>query len=66
MKVEENTTSQEEAQQIIDQVYQEKPKGLLPGQDHEDELDYMGAAIFGVFKKGFQWIVGFFAKHKDS
>ena len=60
--MEENTNNQELLQQAADQLAEEKPKGLLPGQEHEDELDYMGAAIFGIIKKGFLFIQHFFVK----
>jgi hypothetical protein len=56
--VEEN--NQEVPQQTAQQPIQEKPTGLLPGQEHEDELDYLGAALFGLVKKGFGWVKHFF------
>jgi hypothetical protein len=60
--VEENINTQEAAQQPAEQIYEEKPKGLLPGQDHEDELDYLGGALFGIIKNIFKWIGHFFVK----
>jgi hypothetical protein len=53
--------NQSAPQQTVQQPNQDNPKGLLPGQEHEDELDYMGGALFGLAKSGFKWIKQFFA-----
>jgi len=45
------------------QSEQDNPKVLMPGQDHEDELDYIGGALFNGAKKGWEWIKQLFA-HK--
>lgn len=54
--MEENTQSQQAQQSTAQQPTQDKPKGLMPGQEREDELDYMGRAFFGFIQKGFEWI----------
>lgn len=55
----------EEQNQVPQQQESEqKSKGLLPGQEHEDELDYMGAAMFRIFGKGFSWIKNLISPRK--
>ena len=48
-------------QPTTQQPDQDKPKGLMPGQEHEDELDYMGGALFNLGKKGWEWIKQMFS-----
>jgi len=40
---------------------QEKSKGLMPGQEHEDELDLVGAALVEALNKVIEWIKHLFA-----
>lgn len=42
----------------------EQKKGLMPGQEQEDELDYMGAALFALIGKGFAWVKNLISPHK--
>lgn len=60
--MEENTNIQEVPQQNVQQLTEDKPKGLMPGQEHEDELDYIGAALFKLAKNGFGWMKHLFTK----
>lgn len=56
----------EQEQSPQQQESEQKSKGLLPGQDHEDELDYMGAAMFGLFGKGFAWFKNLISPKKPQ
>ena len=47
-----------------EQIAQEKPTGLMPGQDHEDDLDFFGAVLFAFFKNFFSWIKRLFSVKK--
>lgn len=62
--MEENTNIQENQQEVDEQPVEEKPKGLMPGQEHEDELDYMGGALFALVGNAFNWIKQFFVPKK--
>lgn len=61
--MEENTNTTETQPTPEQQPTQQKPV-LMPGQEHEDELDYMGGALFGILGKGFNWIKNLFQQHK--
>jgi len=70
--VEETTNTQQqisqqqtpEQNQAPQQPEPERKKGLMPGQEREDELDFIGAALFGLVGKGFRWIKNLFSPHK--
>lgn len=53
-------TTQVQPQPVAQQPNPDKPTGLMPGQEHEDELDYAGAALIGLAKRGLEWIKQFF------
>jgi hypothetical protein len=64
--VEENTNTQQtpEQNQAPQQPEPEQKKVLMPGQEHEDELDFMGALLFGLVGKGFGWVKKRFSPRK--
>ena len=46
-----NQQNQVNEQPVNPPITEEKPEGLMPGQEHEDELNVIGDALFGVFGK---------------
>lgn len=62
--MEENINNQNTMQQIEPQSQQEKRPPLMPGQESEDELDYVGGVLVNLTKKGFFWIKNLFAGKK--
>ena len=62
--MEENINTAETQQTPGQQPNTEKKVVLMPGQEHEDELDFMGAALFGLIGKGFNWIKNLFQPQK--
>jgi hypothetical protein len=65
--MEDNTPTEEAPQQETEQSDQQtdpnKPK-LMPGQEHEDELDYLGAGLVALVTRGFESLRNFFAPKK--
>jgi hypothetical protein len=59
--VEENTNTVNTEQTPELQQTTEKKVVLQPGQDKEDELDFMGAGLIG---KRFQWVKNLFQPKK--
>ena len=72
--MEENTNTQQSQQapqqqtpeqnQATEQPQSVQKKVLMPGQEHEDELDFMGAILYGIVGKGFRWVKNLFSPRK--
>lgn len=56
----EDTTQEATQQPTVEQPTPERPK-LMPGQEHEDELDLLGGVFMNSIQRGFEWIKHFFA-----
>jgi len=52
--MEENANIQ--LKQASSQLEQEAKKVLMPGQEHEDELDFFGAVFVGLVGKAVAWV----------
>lgn len=60
----EQQSNQQPEQQLNEQPQQEKKPPLMPGQEHEDELDYVGGALVTLIKNGFEKVKNLLAAKK--
>ena len=62
--MEEKTNTTKSQQTPEQQPNPDQKLVLMPGQDHEDELDFLGGALFGLVSKGYNRIKNLFRQQK--